>query len=135
MEKISCRKTNWLRLIRSFSKFNWNYWFYSSTVIYRLHLKSPKYNPFSLHLKNHFSSHPPTPCWYFFAFFFDLTWTVGSLVFAEDLGCKVLELPEDLGCRVLELAEDLGFRVLELAEDLFFLDGRESIEQYRYIVI
>jgi hypothetical protein len=50
-------------------------------------------------------------------------WTVGSLVFAEDLGCKVLELPEDL-----------GWRVLELAEDLFFLDGRESIEQYSYIV-
>jgi hypothetical protein len=51
------------------------------------------------------------------------------------LGCKVLELPEDLACRVLELAEDLGCRVLELAEDLFFLDGRESIEQYSYIVI
>ena len=78
------------------------------------------------------------------AFFFELTWTVSSLVFAEDLGCKVLELTEDLGCRVLELAEDLGCRilelaedlgcrVLELAEDLFFLDCRESIEQYGYI--
>jgi hypothetical protein len=50
------------------------------------------------------------------------------------LGCKVLELPEDLGCKVLELPEDLGCRVLELAKDLFFLDGRESIEQYSYIV-
>jgi hypothetical protein len=46
------------------------------------------------------------------------------------LDCKVLELPEDLGSRVLELAEELGCRVLELARDLFFLDGRESIEQY-----
>ena len=58
------------------------------------------------------------------AFFFELTWTVSSLVFAEDLGCKVLELPEDLGCKVLELPEDL-----------FFLDGRESIEQYGYELI
>jgi hypothetical protein len=34
----------------------------------------------------------------------------------------------------LVFAEDLGCRVLELAEDLFFLDGRESIEQYRHTV-
>ena len=40
----------------SFSKFNWNNWFYSSTVMYRLHLKTPKYNPFS--------SQPPWLCWY-----------------------------------------------------------------------
>ncbi len=48
----------------------------------------------------------------FFAFFLDLTWTDGSLVFAEDLGRRDLELPEDL----------------------IFLDGRESIEQYSNIV-
>jgi hypothetical protein len=39
-----------------------------------------------------------------------------------------------MGYRVLELPEDLGCRVLELPEDLFFLDGRESIEQYSNIV-
>ena len=49
----------------------------------------------------------------FFAFFVDLTWTDGSLVFAEDLGRKDLDLPVDL----------------------IFLDGRESIEQYSNIVI
>ena len=49
----------------------------------------------------------------FFAFFLDLTWTDGSLVFAEDLGRRDLELPEDLN----------------------FLDGKkESIEQYSNIV-
>jgi hypothetical protein len=57
------------------------------------------------------------------------------LELTEDLGCRVLELAEDLGCRILELAdEDLGCRVLELAEDLFFLDCRESIEQYGYYI-
>ena len=49
----------------------------------------------------------------FFAFFFDLTWTVGSFVFAEDLDRRDLELPEDL---------------------IFLLDGRECIEQYSNIV-
>ena len=48
----------------------------------------------------------------FFAFFLDLTWTDGYIVFAEDLGRRDLELPENLN----------------------FLDGRESIEQYSNIV-
>ncbi len=47
-----------------------------------------------------------------FAFFLDLTCTDGSLVFAEDL----------------------GRRDLDLSEDLIFLDGKKSIEQYHNIV-
>ena len=48
----------------------------------------------------------------FFAFFFDLTGTVGSLIFAEVF----------------------DRRDLKLLEDLNFLDDIESIEQYSIIV-